>query len=62
MISTAVFTLIDLLQNGPKDNNLLGYFWERICCQELSKMVQSGHTGTCKLETSMIILDLPTYL
>ena len=22
----------------------LGYFWEKICCQELSKIAQSGHT------------------
>ena len=46
IISSAVFTSIDLFQNSPKVNNLLGYFFERICCQELPKIAQSGHTGS----------------
>ena len=45
IISNAVRTLIDLFQNSTKVNNFLGYFWERICCQELSKIEQSGHTA-----------------
>ena len=45
IISNAVWTLIDLFQNSTKVNNFLGYFWERICCQELSKIEQSGHTA-----------------
>ena len=30
---------------APKSTIFLGYFCERICCQELSKITQSGHTG-----------------
>ena len=44
--STAVFTLIDIFnQNSQKSKIFLGYFSKRICCQELSKIAQSGPTG-----------------
>ena len=43
-ISTAVFTLWGLFKVAQKSTILLGYFWKRICCQELSKIAQSGHT------------------
>ena len=45
IISIAVFILIDRFQKSPKVNNIFGYFWVWICCQELLKIVQSGHTG-----------------
>ena len=25
----------------------VGYFWTKICCEKLSKITKSGHTGTC---------------
>ena len=29
---------------AQKSTIFLGYFWEQICCQELAKIAQSGHT------------------
>ena len=34
-----------LFKRAQKVTELLGYFWRKICSQELSKIVQSGHTG-----------------
>ena len=44
IISKPVFTLIDHFKIAQKSTIFLGYFWEWICCQELSKIAQSGHT------------------
>ena len=44
-MSTAVITIINFLQNSPKVNILFGLLCKQICCQELSKIAQSGHTG-----------------
>ena len=37
---------------SQKSTIFLGYFFERICCQELSKIAQSGHTGNKRYKTS----------
>ena len=63
----AFFKLIDLFKNYPKVNNFLGYFWVRICCQELSKIAQSGHTEVdfsfeCKnLKTFWLLANAKTW-
>ena len=67
LISMAFFKLIDLFKNYPKVNNFLGYFWVRICCQELSKIAQSGHTEVdfsfeCKnLKTFWLLANAKTW-
>ena len=40
---------------------LLGYFCGRICCQELSKIAQSGHTvynPTCSERKALVSIDI----
>ena len=36
---------MDLFLNGPKVNNIFGQLCRQICCQELSKIAQTGHTA-----------------
>ena len=64
IISKAVSTLFHLFQKAQKSTILSGYFCGQICCQELSKIAQSGHTGCwrhtwCLLRSMIIILALP---
>ena len=35
-------------------NKNLGYFWMKICCQEISKIAQSGHTYCCWAHSFLI--------
>ena len=44
--ATAALTWSDTLQKKPKKSPMfLGYFCKQICCQQLSKIAQSGHTN-----------------
>ena len=44
-MSETVFTLIDHFELSQKSPIFFGYFCYQICCQELSKIAQSGHTA-----------------
>ena len=46
MVTPPVFTLkVVLFYTAPKITKYLGYFWMKFCCQNLSKIAQSSHTG-----------------
>ena len=60
--TTAVFTLRNPLQNSPRSHQcFLDTFCIRICCQELSKIAQSGHTSPTKLLFQVIGLEILSY-
>ena len=44
-VSSAVFTKILFFIIAKNVTKYLGYFWRKICCLELTKILQSGHTG-----------------
>ena len=42
-VEQIVFTLkVMLFKKSPQVSRYLGYFWNKICCQEISKIAQSG--------------------
>ena len=49
-VDTAVFAFKMVFLNSPKVIKYSGYFCKKICCQELSKIAQSGHTvNVCQI-------------
>ena len=57
--ATAVFILRYPFLNSLKVTNVLGYFCKQICFQELSKIMQFGHTGLTA-QFLLIYTDLAT--
>ena len=43
-----------LFKRAQKVTKHLGYFWKKICSQELSKIAQSGHTEIQNVELLLL--------
>ena len=57
-VSKAVLNLKDYVYiTAEKSIKHLGYFCEKICYRDFSKLAQSGHTGFCVWERQLILLQ-----